>query len=104
MPIKALDVGVDSHVYLLWAEGTDSFKIGYTKHSVDERASIIEAYSPVPLTVLAFVPGTQRLERSLHKRFEQWRLHSEWFRIPLGVVRDQLFLCFGLTHGGESDA
>lgn len=75
-----------SSVYLLWAEGTTRFKIGYTSGSVDDRASVIQAYSPFPLRIVGEMPGTMQLERYLHNWLRSFRRHGEWFDLPESAV------------------
>ncbi len=73
-------------VYLLWAVGTDRFKIGYTARAVGQRAWAIEAASPYPLKILASMPGRVRDEKDLQHDFRQHRSHREWFILAEDAV------------------
>lgn len=74
-------------VYVLWAEGTVRFKIGYTHGlTVHQRASHIETSSPFPLRILAAKPGTMKREHELHLALRDYRVHREWFELPEPAV------------------
>lgn len=63
-------------VYLIFGGGR--LKIGLAREP-EKRLRGLQAGSPVPLTLLAKIPGSLALEAQLHKRFEKYRLHGEWF-------------------------
>lgn len=69
-------------IYMLWGVGTHSFKIGFTRENIDYRANIIMRYSPVPIKIIAYRSGTMVLERLVHTRLRQYRIHGEWFLLP----------------------
>jgi hypothetical protein len=69
-------------VYVLWAEGTDRFKIGYTADPIRKRCTAIDYMSPIPLRVVAVTPGDRAKERDLHFALRSFRTHGEWFRLP----------------------
>lgn len=77
-------------VYLLWGEGTQSFKIGFTRDNAGIRAGVIEKYSPVPIRIQGVIPGTVQDERALHRRLRAYRSHGEWFVLPEKVVWEVL--------------
>lgn len=68
-----------AYVYLLQAQ-IGVLKIG---HACDpsQRLATVHTHSPVPVRLIAQWPGKVADERELHKRFENFRTHSEWFRI-----------------------
>ncbi|MEU8926596.1 GIY-YIG nuclease family protein [Kitasatospora sp. NPDC048545] len=43
------------------------------------RLAALQAGSPVKLRLAASFPGGPRLERHLHKEFDSYRIHGEWF-------------------------
>lgn len=45
------------------------------------RAEMVHAHSPVPVRLIATWKGIMSDEFALHRRFEAYRGHSEWFRI-----------------------
>jgi hypothetical protein len=69
-------------VYLLWAEDTDRFKIGYTYAGVGKRAAAIETCSPWPIRIVATMPGRVYDEKTLQLEFMRFRTHREWFALP----------------------
>lgn len=83
-------------VYLLWAEYTSMFKIGYTAGCVGQRAVAIESCSPIRLRVIGDIPGTYQTERQWHKTLQQFRAHGEWFDLPESITW-QVFRAFGLA-------
>jgi len=83
-------------LYLLWGEGTHSFKIGFTRVSVHARASTIQAFSPAPLRIEGVIAGTLRDEKRLHRQFHAYHSHGEWFSFPEPVAWQVLAL-FGRT-------
>jgi hypothetical protein len=85
-------------VYLLWAEGTQIFKLGFTDRTVNQRARMIEFNSPLPLRIVGDIPGTMRDERSMHAMLARFREHGEWFRLPEDVLW-QVLRWFGLSAG-----
>lgn len=66
------------YVYVIGAPGSATVKIGITT-SVADRLRQIQSMSPVELEVLWARPGSQELERSLHRHFADHRSHGEWF-------------------------
>lgn len=73
-------------IYLLWAEGTSVFKIGFTQRSVNERAVVIEANSPLPLRIVAEREGSRYEESGLHLALRAFHSHGEWFDLPEAVA------------------
>lgn len=67
----------DGWVYFV--RGADKIKIG-TTGSVARRLATLRCASPVELTLLHSMPGSQRVERHLHRQFADLRMHGEWFR------------------------
>lgn len=73
-------------LYFLWAQWTTSFKVGFTRGPVGNRAFDIEASSPVPIRILASKPGTMCDEKKLHASLREYRSHREWYVLPEPVV------------------
>lgn len=74
------------HVYVLWAEGTDRFKIGFTACGVDgpqSRLTRIEEQSPVNMRVIGTRRATRDDETRLHRMFNRYLVKGrEWFALP----------------------
>jgi hypothetical protein len=78
-------------VYLVWAERTPLFKIGYTTGAGSVRLVQLQASSPIPLVLAAERPGSRRLELDLHRKWQACRRHGEWFLIPSLAALRELF-------------
>lgn len=72
---------MQEYVYVIGSPDSPLSKIGYSD-DVDARLRQIRTMSPVLLHVLWKTPGSQRLERALHRHFRSFRQHGEWFRLP----------------------
>ena len=67
-------------IYLLHAEGSDRFKIGYSNNPEDRRKKIGQQ-SPFPISLVRsyIVINAHECEQKLHKMFSHRRIHGEWF-------------------------
>ncbi|WP_293966091.1 GIY-YIG nuclease family protein [Sphingomonas sp.] len=65
------------HVYFLASE-SGPIKIGYST-KLHARIRALKNSSPVPLTLLASVPGDRADEARWHRKFWRHHLHGEWF-------------------------
>ena len=67
-------------VYILHAEGTNRFKIGYSAKP-QNRCQDINQQSPFPIKLIHYYPSDDayRDEQKLHKMFNHRRVHGEWF-------------------------
>ena len=74
----------DSFVYFI--SGGGLIKIGVTINP-KQRLSALQIGSPLPLCLLAVMPGGPSLEADLHKRFQGLRVHGEWFH-PDSLLTD----------------
>ena len=72
-----------SYVYAVEAVG-GPVKIGFSTN-VRDRFRKLETAASLPLKLLAVAPGTMRDERTLHARFEDFRVRGEWFDVPPAV-------------------
>lgn len=75
-------------VYFIAPVGGGNIKIGHTE-SVRTRLSSLMIWSPVPLEVLAECPGDRVLEIILHRQFQDFRLHGEWFS-PADAIKQMI--------------
>ena len=68
------------YIYFLTADTANfPIKIGFSRGPTICRMSTLQNGCPYPLVSLGVMRGTASEERSLHRRFEQWRLKGEWF-------------------------
>ena len=65
-------------VYFMAPVGGGNIKIGSSRWPAD-RLKIYQAWSPMPLELLAQSPGGHAEEAIIHRRFHEHRLHHEWF-------------------------
>lgn len=76
-------------VYFVSAPGR--IKIGYTVNP-DDRLEKLRQADMEPLSVIAVIDGTRRLERHLHEKLSPFRLKGEWF-LDCAAVRDAMNEC-----------
>ena len=69
---------LDETVYFI--QCGDFVKIGFTRGTAESRLAAFSTASPHDFTILATVPGGQRLEKNLHKLFAEYWHRGEWFR------------------------
>lgn len=65
-------------VYLIEAIGLNRVKIGFASE-ICRRFRQIRTSCPVPIWVLAIVPGSTEMEAGLHQEFADRRRCGEWF-------------------------
>ena len=57
---------------------TGPIKIGST-NQIHKRLNSIQTSCPDKLNIICTMPGSKKLEKSLHKEFAVYRLRDEWF-------------------------
>jgi hypothetical protein len=67
-------------IYLIKAENTDLYKIGYTEGRVKDRLKALQTGCPHILSIVEQCSGSIAHEKHLHKVFEDNRTHGEWFK------------------------
>lgn len=83
-----------THVYVIRSSGSKLVKIGYAVNP-GQRVRELQTGSPGKLAVAWSIPGRERLERELHRRFAEHRKNGEWFDLTqlgdaVAVVRDEV--------------
>lgn len=66
-------------IYLIKAEETNLYKIGYTSGTAKSRIKTLQTGCPYKLCVVEEVDGSLEKERWLHKTFSKNRKQGEWF-------------------------
>lgn len=61
-------------------------KIGYAANH-ERRKKDLQSALPWTVTTIAWEPGDEVREGSLHRRFRQYRVKNEWFRLE-GELRE----------------
>jgi hypothetical protein len=59
-------------------------KIGYSSNI--RRRARGDAFASHPVHLVAWVPGDKRIERALHQKFGELRVHGEWFRLETPLL------------------
>ena len=54
-------------------------KIGFSA-TTQRRLEALAAWSPMPLEIVATIPGSRALEQNLHQCFDDLLIHHEWFQ------------------------
>ena len=67
------------------ADGVGPIKIGCTKQPL-ARLNQVQEWSPEPLTIIASASGKFKTEARLHRQFDAFRLHGEWFEAAHPVL------------------
>lgn len=73
-------------IYFVQADTDGPIKIGTTTQ-LEQRLAALSNSDPAKLHLLATMPGDNKDEAQLHKRFRRLRLHGEWFA-PDAELRD----------------
>jgi hypothetical protein len=68
-------------IYVINAEGTDWYKIGYTGGAIKVRLQSLQTGNPRKLRCIFCVEGNLLHERVLHERFSSRRVNGEWFEL-----------------------
>ena len=76
------------YVYFIQGVCGGSIKIGYSLDPAKRLKELQTGY-PDTLTILLMIPGSEAIERALHRTFEASRLKGEWFR-PDGCVIEKI--------------
>ena len=79
---------VTGYVYFLEAPKSKLIKIGYGS-DVKRRVMRLQTGSPERLCILGVLPSMDpiNLERHLHRKFADLRVHGEWFKRSPGLTR-----------------
>lgn len=73
-------------VYVLSAQGTPRYKIGWTKN-LEKRLAALKTGCPYPVVPVAAIQDEDpALERVLHRIYDKYRVHGEWFELPTDAV------------------
>ena len=77
-------------VYLVRAEETNLYKIGYTNGKVKDRVKSMQTGCPHKLSVIIKVHGDIDKERFLHETFSEHRKQGEWFEFNENFVAEKV--------------
>lgn len=77
------------YVYLIQIEGTDIYKVGYTKSHPSKRVESLQTGNPFKLVLVDFyeTKRASRVESAFHNRYrtnkvseDEYKLLGEWFK------------------------
>lgn len=72
----------EGKIYVIWAEGTDLVKIGYTGGDPWDRLAKLQTGCPHRLVLFKRAErGTRESEKRWHEKYAAQRVHGEWFRM-----------------------
>jgi hypothetical protein len=83
-------MGEGGFIYAICEEGSPLIKIGHTRNLLQRLGELQRKYSS-PLSILGAVfvaYDVHGIEKSLHRRFAEHRIHHEWFALEM----DQAYL------------
>lgn len=66
-------------IYFIQCQSTKLIKIGFASN-IKNRFSSIQTGSPTPLKIIGAVVCDKSIEKKLHDKFENIRVHGEWFK------------------------
>lgn len=90
------------NVYLLQLEGTNVYKIGYTKSNPQKRIDNLQTGNPYKLILIEFyaTKRASKLEAALHNRYnshkvneDEYKLLGEWFQFDNDIVKNFKAIC-----------
>lgn len=76
-PIPEVSPPIEPVVY--FALCGEHIKIGFTRGNPRHRLKTLSTANPLPVELIATMPGSQELEMELHERFGEFRIRGEWF-------------------------
>lgn len=71
----------DGQVYYIACPDTLRLKIGFTKGDPVARLRALRTGSPTEIRLMAVHAGTIDDEQTIHRYFDEQRLHGEWFEV-----------------------
>lgn len=88
------------YVYLICDPVTDNFKIGVTRNKNNDRIKKLQTGNPTELFIrdIYETPWPFRLEKMLHKHFENQHVLNEWFKLSTNDVCEFLTTCKKLEN------
>lgn len=97
MMVNKKPTGTESYVYALHAEDTGLTKIGFTTR-LSKRISEIKNMSGAKLRLIGKSEGDKALESELHRRYESYRAHGEWFSLRDSQITELRNILSGVAN------
>ena len=74
-------------IYLVKAEGTNLYKIGYTDGKAEKRVKTMQTGCPHKLSIIEEAFGDMDKEKFLHNTFSEQRKQGEWFEFDDDLIQ-----------------
>lgn len=74
-------------IYLVKAEGTNLYKIGYTDGKTEKRVKAMQTGCPHKLSIIEEAFGDIDKEKLLHNTFSKQRKQGEWFEFDDDLIQ-----------------
>jgi len=71
-------MAASKHIYFIQCGAAGPIKVGICS-SVPRRVAALQVANPIPLVLLAAIPGQTSHERHVHRMFAPHRVSGEWF-------------------------
>lgn len=68
-------------VYFIGNKLYNYVKIGHTVNNVKGRLVSLQVGCPFDLEILGIVDGNKNTEKQLHKKFDEYWIRGEWFKL-----------------------
>lgn len=81
---------INGYIYLIHAENSTHYKIGFTSRDPFVRLKELQTGSSVPLTLIHFWKGSLANEHDIHNMLQQFRIQGEWFDLELGTLLEAM--------------
>ncbi len=73
-------------VYFIQVGDDGPIKIGMTFRCIHKRIKALKTGTPGSLRLVLLLSGERDLERTMHNRFDQWRIEREWFSPSANLI------------------
>ena len=78
-------------IYLIKAEETNLYKIGYTAGKAKDRLNGMQTGCPHKLSIIKTVKGDIRQEKWIHDFFSKNKERGEWFKFSKDEIEDVIY-------------
>ena len=76
----------NGYIYFIQSVEGLYIKIGFTMKNVDRRLRQLQGACPTDLCLIGYLRGTSIEEQNLHKRFQEFNKHGEWFKLSKELI------------------
>lgn len=104
LPTREDHSGQPAEGYIYVMECAGFYKIGWTTSSPRKRLLAVQVGSPLPVTLVGAIEGSQMVEAEWHEAFRGKRVRGEWFDLTAADIARILHEDDGLDQlPGEFD-